>query len=111
MAPLKITSQQNIEEDNPSMESTNPDSPSFISQRSELTGNDYPGPSSFDYLGRMNELLLYADEPWVQLHAMEDTELLRRYSNSDGWLAGNVPLAVTEKALWRDHCFYYDPWF
>lgn len=41
---------------------------------------------------------------------MEDTGLLRRYADIDGWLHRNVPLVVTENTVWRNQFFYYDSW-
>lgn len=92
------------------MVSTNPANPRSAPQWSELTGKDYPEPSDFDDVDWMDALSFYADAPWVQRNAVKDTELLRRYDDSDGWLPGNFPLAVTENALWRNKFCYYDAW-
>lgn len=108
MMPVRTRSQDLIP--NPSSASNNSANPRSAQQRSELTGKDYPPPSAFDNVGWLDALSLFADAPWVQRDAVVDTELLRCYVDSRGWLPGKVPLEVTENAVWREQFCYSDAW-
>lgn len=45
-------------------------------------------------------LRLYADAPWIELDDVVDTDIILKFVEGDDWISGNIPLEVTENAVW-----------
>lgn len=73
------------------------------SQYSMVTKKTYPAPSAFDNVNVAEDLDLLAEAPWLELEALADNELMKRYSE-EGWLPGSVPLSALNTPAWRDRC-------